>query len=285
MIPEKDVEIMEEEVKEIPEAKTRQRKKALKKPQPSRDWVNQNQTVTAYRQWGFHQPEAFYSPAYEQKEKVIPADQRTDFRKTLYWNPEVETGMDGTANVSFYTSDALTSFRATLEGFGQDGGIGRGTKIFSNEIPIGMNLKIPPRVLMGDELQIPVIFNNKTNQSVTGKLDIELPKELELMDGFKNEFTLTANGGNTVFIPIRALAPHAKTSMKIGFSGGGFKDVVTENIEILARGFPVDQGFTSQELSQSFTLEVKDPVEGSVCLLYTSPSPRDRQKSRMPSSA
>ena len=27
------------------------------------------------------------------------------------------------------------------------------------------------------------------------------------------------------------------------------------------------------------------PIEGVVCLLYTSPSPRDRQKSRMPSSA
>ena len=115
---EDDIEIMEEEIAEIPEAKARQRKKALKKPQPSRDWVNQNQTVTAYRQWGFHQPEAFYAPAYEQKEQPIPADQRTDFRKTLYWNPEVETGMDGTAKVSFYTSDALTSFRATLEGFG-----------------------------------------------------------------------------------------------------------------------------------------------------------------------
>src|SRR5674476_1642680 len=28
-----------------------------------------------------------------------------------------------------------------------------------------------------------------------------------------------------------------------------------------------------------------DPVSGNGCLLYTSPSPRDRQKSRMPSSA
>ena len=29
----------------------------------------------------------------------------------------------------------------------------------------------------------------------------------------------------------------------------------------------------------------KIKASGSVCLLYTSPSPRDRQKSRMPSSA
>ena len=29
----------------------------------------------------------------------------------------------------------------------------------------------------------------------------------------------------------------------------------------------------------------KESIEYNVCLLYTSPSPRDRQKSRMPSSA
>ena len=30
---------------------------------------------------------------------------------------------------------------------------------------------------------------------------------------------------------------------------------------------------------------VSSPGEDNICLLYTSPSPRDRQKSRMPSSA
>ena len=31
--------------------------------------------------------------------------------------------------------------------------------------------------------------------------------------------------------------------------------------------------------------EVAEQIEAYTCLLYTSPSPRDRQKSRMPSSA
>ena len=33
------------------------------------------------------------------------------------------------------------------------------------------------------------------------------------------------------------------------------------------------------------TLNMILPTEANTCLLYTSPSPRDRQKSRMPSSA
>ena len=46
------------------------------------------------------------------------------------------------------------------------------------------------------------------------------------------------------------------------------------------------------ELSQRITFKVGDSgmytasyIESMTCLLYTSPSPRDRQKSRMPSSA
>ena len=38
-----------------------------------------------------------------------------------------------------------------------------------------------------------------------------------------------------------------------------------------------------QLLIQGLMDQIKDP--GGICLLYTSPSPRDRQKSRMPSSA
>ena len=37
--------------------------------------------------------------------------------------------------------------------------------------------------------------------------------------------------------------------------------------------------------SKNFAGQIRPRVEVCVCLLYTSPSPRDRQKSRMPSSA
>ena len=44
--------------------------------------------------------------------------------------------------------------------------------------------------------------------------------------------------------------------------------------------------FNEVEKVQMFADEKKKEVVGPIiCLLYTSPSPRDRQKSRMPSSA
>eukprot|EP01017_Pseudomicrothorax_dubius_P017764 TRINITY_DN19929_c0_g1_i1.p1 TRINITY_DN19929_c0_g1~~TRINITY_DN19929_c0_g1_i1.p1 ORF type:complete len:433 (+),score=85.82 TRINITY_DN19929_c0_g1_i1:64-1362(+) len=45
-------------------------------------------------------------------------------------------------------------------------------------------------------------------------------------------------------------------------------------------------GFGSNRLQMPFDIEVEIPMYSAlICLLYTSPSPRDRQKSRMPSSA
>ena len=41
-------------------------------------------------------------------------------------------------------------------------------------------------------------------------------------------------------------------------------------------------GYGLVEVLRDISLEIK---EGEVCLLYTSPSPRDRTRSRMPSSA
>ena len=51
------------------------------------------------------------------------------------------------------------------------------------------------------------------------------------------------------------------------------------NIEIEAKRYGK---VNNKKTAEHFEI---DTVEGMICLLYTSPSPRDRQKSRMPSSA
>ena len=47
-----------------------------------------------------------------------------------------------------------------------------------------------------------------------------------------------------------------------------------------------DEDYKESEISKKVKELMDDGYEfGEACLLYTSPSPRDRQKSRMPSSA
>ena len=73
---------------------------------------------------------------------------------------------------------------------------------------------------------------------------------------------------------------------------GGFKDVGV--VEILVKAgdaVAADASLVTLE-SDKATMDVPAPLAGTVkevkvkiCLLYTSPSPRDRTRSRMPSSA
>ena len=66
---------------------------------------------------------------------------------------------------------------------------------------------------------------------------------------------------------------------------GDFKDV--EVIEVLVsegQSIKKNDALITIESDKS-SVEIPSNLEGNICLLYTSPSPRDRQKSRMPSSA
>src|SRR5678809_1583140 len=83
--------------------------------------------------------------------------------------------------------------------------------------------------------------------------------------------------------------PNKPVKLIVGFPAGGPADIFGR---ALASGMSADLG-------QPVIVEniagvggvlgvdraVKAPPDGYTCLLYTSPSPRDRQKSRMPSSA
>ncbi len=60
---------------------------------------------------GFSTPRAFYNPDY--KEYVLPDEQ--DYRRTLYWNPNVQTDQEGKALVSFYNNSYCKEMNVSAE--------------------------------------------------------------------------------------------------------------------------------------------------------------------------
>ena len=57
----------------------------------------------------------------------------------------------------------------------------------------------------------------------------------------------------------------------------------TNNIDIAPENDDFDDAHVDVQTNDDDTGDTTG--QGNICLLYTSPSPRDRQKSRMPSSA
>ena len=74
-------------------------------------------------------------------------------------------------------------------------------------------------------------------------------------------------------------------------AGPGTTSAVTFDVtvgtayRIAVDGFRGNQGAAVGNVALNWRYTEDGAATGSLCLLYTSPSPRDRQKSRMPSSA
>jgi hypothetical protein len=70
----------------------------------------------------------FYSPAYDTKEQLqrrIP-----DFRNTLYWNGDIQTGKNGKTNLRVYSSDLKGKYIVVVQGMNETGDFVSATTTF-----------------------------------------------------------------------------------------------------------------------------------------------------------
>ncbi len=66
---------------------------------------------------GFSYPEAFYQPDYSTQQPSEP----TDYRRTLYWNPNAKTDENGLFVATFYNNSKQTRIKMTAAGVTHDG--------------------------------------------------------------------------------------------------------------------------------------------------------------------
>ena len=67
---------------------------------------------------GFAYPAEFYSPDYS---KQTPSEETKDYRRTLYWNPNMKLDDKGEAEIKFYNNSRQTTLSIEAEGQAQDG--------------------------------------------------------------------------------------------------------------------------------------------------------------------
>lgn len=68
---------------------------------------------------GYSNPVEFYSPDYSE---IVPFE--TDFRRTLYWNPEVMPDSSGMATIRFFNNSTAKNFKVSTTTVAEDGVIG-----------------------------------------------------------------------------------------------------------------------------------------------------------------
>ena len=185
------------------------------------------------RDISYEAPRRFYAPQYASAETRV----RDDFRETIYWNPVVQTDNKGEASVSFYNSDATTTFRAIAEGIGYNGRAGHGEATYAASSPLSIDAKIPPYVTVGDEVKIPLVIKNQGKTALSAIVHIQLPDGLEA-GSYEHRIAIEAESAREVLLPVTV---RAAVNGNIRFSVK--TELGTEQISLPVitghKGFPV----------------------------------------------
>lgn len=209
----------------------------------------------------YYRARQFQSPAYEKQQTV---EARTDFRNTIYWNPNIEVGYSGKKTIEFYTSDDITSFRTTVEGISGDGSVGRSEKNFYTQLPFALSAKIPVEVATEDILNIPLILKNNTDAPIGGILKINAPSGLVALDKIPEVQTIMPGAARTILLPYKVANTIGEGELSLSFKACGLSDAFTQKVKIGAKGFPVHASFSSQEKEKEYSFTITNMVNGSL---------------------
>lgn len=167
---------------------------------------------------------------------------RTDFRETVYWNPSVQTSDDGVAEVSFPLSDAVTSFRATAEGFSQTGLAGGGQAVVASKMPLALDARLPVEVTSGDEIRLPVTLTNETDGPLEADLAASFGPAFKLRDKSKGgRITVAAGEKKALFFPLQVVAGSGEGDVDLSVATLGLRDQIKKKIRVVPLGFPFER--------------------------------------------
>ncbi|MGE5180816.1 MAG: MG2 domain-containing protein [Acidobacteriota bacterium] len=202
---------------------------------------------------------------------------RTDFRETIYWNPSVQTGSDGTAAVGFFVSDAVTSFRATAEGVSAGGVPGIGETVIQSKMPLSVDAHLPVEVTSGDEIRLPVTVTNETDDAVDATIDARFGAAFQLAGNPEGKLHLAAHDKTSLFYALRVVATDGDADVHLGVRALGLDDNLDKKIRVVPLGFPFEgsaSGTAKTGTRAHHSIDLSGALPGSIHATVTMyPSP------------
>lgn len=246
---ENDAPIAEEDLKPFDREKAKFNQKRLEQ-------VNQAQPVVKY-----YRAREFDAPDYS----IAKGDgNRTDFRKTIYWNPNLAVDKTGKATVSFYTNDEIASFRFVAEGIGNNGNPAHFEKKIYTQLPFGLSVKMPVHLIQDDEIAIPLVLKNNGSTSIKGKLTVGISSEMIGLEKLPSEVVVAAAESKTIYLKYKVGEANEHAKINVAFQSGAVADAFEQEFKIHAKGFPVHVSFSGKETNKSYTVDINNMVKGSL---------------------
>jgi uncharacterized protein YfaS (alpha-2-macroglobulin family) len=203
---------------------------------------------------------------------------RTDFRETIFWKPSVQTDERGFAQVDFYLSDAVSSFRATVEGMSA-GRVGHGDAVIGSKLPVSLATKLPLEVSSGDRIDLPVTVTNTTWRPYEAALVAQFGAAFKLAGGAPEKIALKSQESRSYFYGLQVVGTGAEQgagAVSLAVESARLSDAVKRVIKVVPAGFPREQSVAGTLGAKAREeLDLPEPLAGTmVAELTFYPSPK-----------
>ena len=165
-------------------------------------------------------------------ERLLQPKVRKAFPDTAFWVPNVITGANGTASVSFDFPDTLTTWRATARGLTKDtkgGGAVMKTVVRKNLL---VRLAAPRFFTEGDEVTIGVIVHNYLKDTKTARVSLE-STGVDVLSGSSQDVTISSQSDAKVEWRIRP-----KDAASVNLTAKALTDEESDAVELVLPVIP-----------------------------------------------
>ncbi len=214
----------------------------------------------------YYRARRFAAPVY--RGKKAPGE-RTDFRSTLFWQGDITLDATGKAEITFYNSDEITSFRAVAEGIGENGLVGHGEHTYYTQLPFSLSARLPVALSAGDTLALPLTLKNNTAAPLSGMLHLSLPAGWEALGRAPGAVTLGRDEARTLHLHYVVRNRPGRETLGVSFRSDGHTDAVREEVRILPRGFPAHRSYSGDALAATYAVDVNSPLPGTLTATLT----------------
>src|SRR6184192_701908 len=183
---------------------------------------------------------------------------RKEFKDTAFWQPEVVTGGDGKATVSFNLPDNLTTWRATARAVTADTRVGSAVQKTIARKDVIMRLEMPRFLTEGDTVTISGVVHNFLKSDKSTKISLEL-NGAQLLDSPSETVTIKQNGEHRVDWRVQANQVGKLTLLAKALTDTE-SDAVEMTMEIVPHGLKQTVGntttLTQNDADQTFNLDL-----------------------------
>lgn len=200
---------------------------------------------------------------------------RKEFKDTAFWQPDVVTGGDGKATVSFKLPDNLTTWRATARGVTADTHVGSVVQKTIARKDVIMRLEMPRFLTEGDTATISGVVHNFLKSDKSTKISLEL-NGAQLLDSPSSTVTIRPNGEHRVDWRLQANTVGKLTLLAKALTDTE-SDAVEMTMDIVPHGLKQTMGnttaVTQSDADQTFNLDLPGRADTQARALRIEASP------------